>query len=215
MVRANSTGWVQFKLNARVKPGRLYFVHTPARRGIFWKMHTETNDNLAQRCPVGVTAASLPSGERWRPFTNARTFAMRIVPGSAPYAAQNVVRGTNRPDDWTNLWISDPAAPLPAWIELRWPRRISFNSVQITFDTNANRRVTLPLFRYPECVKDYQIECGDGVRYKHLVSVEGNYERRRVHHFDRVTADRLRINVLSTNGVLSARVYEVRVYDEA
>ena len=140
---------------------------------------------------------------------------MRIAPGSFPYAAQNVVRGANRPDDWTNIWISDMERGAPAWIELRWPRRVSFNTVEITFDTNANRRVTLPLFRYPECVKDYRIECGNGSAPHEILRVEGNYERRRVHSFDRVTTDRLRLNVLATNGVNAARVYEVRVYDQS
>ncbi len=122
VARAKSSGWVRFNIGARVRPETLYFVHTDAHDGVFWKMHTESNDDLALRCPVGVTAGSLPSGERWRPYTNARTFAMRIAPESFPYAAQNVVR---------------------------------------------------------------------------------------------VTADRLRLNAFTTNGVDAARVYEVRVYDEA
>ena len=39
--------------------------------------------------------------------------------------------------------------------------------------------------------------------------------RRCEHRFERVSAEKLRLNVLATNGVKSARVYEVRVYDEA
>jgi hypothetical protein len=140
---------------------------------------------------------------------------MTASPIARPYTAQNIVRGTNRPDDWTNIWISDPDLAMPAWIELRWPLRVTFNTVEITFDTNANRRVTLPLFRYPECVRDYRLECGDGDRWNQLAQVENNYERRRVHTFARVTTNRLRLNVLATNGVTSARVYEVRVYNEA
>jgi hypothetical protein len=38
--------------------------------------------------------------------------------------------------------------------------------------------------------------------------------RRCEHRFERLQADALRLNVLATNGAPSARVYEVRVYDE-
>ncbi|MCC6796411.1 MAG: FAD-dependent oxidoreductase [Candidatus Hydrogenedentes bacterium] len=215
LVHAKSSGWVRFHLSTRVRPDRLYFIHTDIHRNLYWKTHSENETDLNNRCPVGVTAGSLPSGTRWRPFTNGRTFAMRIAPASFPYGAQNIVHGTNRPDDWTNIWISEVERDTPAWIELRWPRRVSFNTVEITFDTNANRRVTLPLFRYPECVRDYHIQCGEGSSTRDILRVEGNYERRRVHRFDRVTTDRLRLNVLATNGVNTARVYEVRVYDQA
>ena len=139
---------------------------------------------------------------------------MRFAPESRPYGASNVVHGTNRPDTWTNIWISDAAQGLPAWLELRWPRPVSFNEVQLTFDTNAVRRATPPLYRYPECVKDYVVESASGPGWQELVSIEGNYERRRVHRFPRSMTDRLRIRVLATNGLASARIYEVRVYDE-
>jgi hypothetical protein len=140
---------------------------------------------------------------------------MKVTPTSEPYEPQNVVTGTNRPDQWTNLWISDPAQKLPAWLQLEWPMPMRFNTVQLTFDTDANRRVTLPLFRYPDCVRDYQIEVGTAAGWKPLLEVHENYVRRRVHRFDAVETNRLRLTVLATNGAPSARVYEIRAYDEA
>jgi hypothetical protein len=115
---------------------------------------------------------------------------------------------------WTNIWISDPTRPLPAWLELRWQAPVWLNTVQITFDTDANRRVTLPLFRDPDCVKDYRIESWTGGSWQTLADISGNYMRRRVHRFDRVRTDRLRILVTATNGAPAARIYEIRVYDE-
>jgi hypothetical protein len=110
--------------------------------------------------------------------------------------------------------MSDPRQPLPAQLELRWPKRITCNTIQFTFDTNANYRVLDPLFRYPECVKDYRVDCRDGGDWRSLVEVTGNYVRRRVHPFERIQTDAIRLTVLTTNGSPSARVYEVRVYDE-
>lgn len=139
---------------------------------------------------------------------------MRVFPESHPFEAENVVRGTNRPDLWTNLWMSDSNAPLPAWLELSWPGPKRFNRIELTFDTNMNRRVRLPLFRYPECVRDYTIEHNGGGGWTTLVEERDNYRRCRAHAFDTVEASRLRLIVHATNGVPEARVYEVRVYDE-
>jgi hypothetical protein len=70
---------------------------------------------------------------------------------------------------------------------------------------------TPSLFRYPECVRDYRLEIANG-DWTPLLDVAGNYQRRRVHRFDPVTSDRLRLAALATNGGPSARIYEVRVY---
>ncbi len=99
-------------------------------------------------------------------------------------------------------------------MELQFPHPIQFNQVQITFDTNTNRRVRLPLFRYPECVKRYEITIPQGSGWKTIAEEKDNYARRRVHTVEAATSDRLRINVLETNGSPNARIYEVRVYNE-
>jgi hypothetical protein len=135
-----------------------------------------------------------------------------VIPEQHPYTAQNVNHGTSRPDRWTNLFVSDPARNLPAWIELRWPRPVRFGTVQLTFDTDVNRRCTLPLFRYPDCVKRYEIAVWSG-GWKTVAQEEENHSRQRVHTFAAVQADRLRITVHETNGAKSARIYETRVYD--
>ena len=123
-----------------------------------------------------------------------------------------MVRGANRPDRWTNLFASDPARALPAWIELKWPRPIRFNTVQLTFDTDSNRRATLPLFRYPDCVKRYEIAVARGALWRTVAAESDNYYRRRLHRCPAVEADRLRITIHETNGGRSARIYETRVY---
>ncbi|MBI4556092.1 MAG: FAD-dependent oxidoreductase [Candidatus Hydrogenedentes bacterium] len=214
VVPAGHRGWVVFDIKTAVRPERLYYVYTSAHEGVFWQMFRETDEDLANRCPVGVAPASRPGPARWRPFTGGRSFCMRLTPEMAPFASQNVVRGTSRPDQWTNIWISDTRQGLPAWLQLEWPRPIAFNTVQVTFDTNANRRVVLPLFRYPECVRDYRLECKRGGRWEVIVETKDNYFRRRVHTFARVKSNALRLEIEHTNGVPSARVYEMRVYNE-
>jgi hypothetical protein len=212
-VPAGYKGYVSFPLRARTRPGGLYFAFIDAQPEIGWAMFSDA-DGHASQVPVGATAADLPPGGFWRPFTRGRSLAIRVTPEQRPYAAQNVVRGTNRPDRWTNVFLSDAAQPLPAWIELKFPSPVRFNQVQITFDTDTNRRISLPLFHYPECVKSYEIAVAQGGGWKTVAAEDNNYFRRRVHRFEAVTASRLRINVLETNGAAEARIFEVRVYNE-
>jgi hypothetical protein len=89
---------------------------------------------------------------------------------------------------------------------------VRFNTVQITFDTDVNRRARLPLFRYPECVKRYDLAVWNLGTWKKVAEENDNYFRRRVHYFAPCESDRLRINVHETNGARSARIYEVRTY---
>lgn len=213
-VPAGHDGWVSFDFNLKVDPARLYYVHLPAQAGIFWKSF-QTPEGRPEWCPVGTTSADRPGKKAWRPILQAGGLCLRVSPESWAYGPQNVNTGTNRPDCWTNIWISDPARKLPAWLELTWPRAQRFNTVQITFDTDCNQRVTLPLFRYPDCVKHYAIEIMTAGGWKKLARISDNYARQRVHRFERVDTDRLRLRILETNGGPTARVYEVRVYDEA
>ncbi|MCC6491064.1 MAG: FAD-dependent oxidoreductase [Candidatus Hydrogenedentes bacterium] len=214
VVQAVSSGWVVFRFSKRVKPERLYYVCTSPAPGLHWMAYRD-EPGKPSVSPVGVTAANLPGRERWRPIVGGCALTMRLSPESKPFSAHNVNRGTHRPDMWTNLWMSDPTQELPAWLELHWPSPIACSTLQITFDTNANYRVVDPLFRYPDCVKDYRVEYHDGLTWRTLVEAIGNYARRRVHRFERIQTDVLRLTVLATNGGPSARVYEIRVYDEA
>ncbi len=212
-VQAGYKGYVPFALHARTRPGSLYFASIDAQPELAWAMFSDI-DGRPSQVPVGSTAADLPPGGFWRPFTRGRSLVLRVSPEQRPYTAQNVVRGTNRPDRWTNIFVSDPAQSLPAWIELRFPSPVQCNQVQITFDTDTSRRIALPLFHYPECVKRYEVAIAQGGGWKTIAAEDNNYFRRRVHRFDSVTTNRLRIHVLETNGAAEARIFEVRVYNE-
>lgn len=212
-VPARFNGPVEFKLNVNVEPRQLYYVHLKPARGILWQAHRD-EPGQPSLVPPGVTPADMPGPSRWRPATGGRAFLMEVDPPGRPFGPQNVIRGTNRPDRWTNIWISDPSKGFPAWIELRWQRPVSFNLVQLTFDTDALKRVTLPLFRYPECVKEYSLLVHDGRGWREVHRERDNYMRRRVHRLEPITTDRLRVVVHATNGAPAARIYEIRVYNE-
>jgi len=105
---------------------------------------------------------------------------------------------------------------MPQWIELDFAAPTRLNTVYLTFDTNMNPRhtkVTAPFV--PECVRDYELAVPEGDHWRVLVRETENFQRHRVHRFDPVVASRLRLTVHATNGARSARVFEIRVYDES
>jgi hypothetical protein len=213
-VPAGHRGYIRFALNAQITPGALYYVHLPAMPGISWALYANEEGKPSQ-IPVGTSAADLPGASLWRTLRHDRIFSMRIHPEQHPYAAENVIRGTNRPDRWTNIFISDPGQALPAWLELSLAKREMLQLVQLTFDTNVNRRVRHPLYRYPECVKSYDVAVNNGGGWQTVAEVRDNYQRRRSHTFQPVATDRVRVTVHETNGSPSARIYEVRLYGAA
>jgi len=111
-----------------------------------------------------------------------------------------------------NMWASDPMRKLPQYIELEFENPVVINTIYLTFDTNLDKLVEFgPV---PECVKDYSISYFDGKEWRDIVSGQGNYHRRRIHSFSPVKAYKLRLRVTKTNGDKSARVYEIRSYNE-
>jgi hypothetical protein len=198
-------GWVAFNLGAATKRG-LYRINLSSCPGISWS---------TARPEPGVAAFyRRDTWKRWAP--GKVTFAMRLDPPSLPFGAENVVNGVARPLRWTNIWISDPAQPLPQTLTLDLNSPKAFNTVYLTFDTylHVEARAFPGLHRIPQCVADYVVKAEVGGTWKTLVEVKGNYHRRRVHCFNRATAQRVAIEVRKTNGDPSARIYEVRVYDE-
>ena len=150
------------------------------------------------------------------------TFCCRISPAPKPYGGANVVNGISRAEDWPNIWISAPREEIPQNIALSWETPQTISEVLLTFDTDLcapDRCFGWPreAFRFPfpvpECVKDYRILAKRGEEWMELLSIEGNYHRRRIHQLDTpIQTAKLKIEILETHGAESARIYEVRVY---
>ncbi|MCC6586171.1 MAG: FAD-dependent oxidoreductase [Bryobacterales bacterium] len=208
VVPPKSEGYVRFVFQTKVTRRTLYWIHLPAIEGLSWARFNDVFDLPAQ-VPTGTTAAELPGPSRWRPLTKGQSFCLRITPEQRPYGPENVVRGANRPDRWTNIFVSET---LPAWLELRLPKPAEISAVQLTFDTDMNRHTRQPLYVYPDCVKKYQVLVGQGSRWKQVAGEAANYVRRRELRFAPVVTDRVRVQVDETNGSAAARIYEVRLY---
>ena len=201
-------GWVDFDINLKVSPKKLYWIWLEPLRKVYW-YHSSYE-------PTGTVAVCKPPYFEKTWVWVRGCYSLKLYPPSKPYEPENVINGVARPDTWPNLWISDPNLPLPQWLELDFGEEVTFNTIYLTFDTNLNFRYGYPpLYRARECVKDYIIYYLDENDFwRPIVKVWDNYHRHRIHKFERVKSNKIRIEVLSTNGDASARIYEVRVYDE-
>jgi len=138
------------------------------------------------------------------------TLAIATDPVSRPYGAANVISGVTRPEQGTNLWVSDPSQPLPQAITLRWDEPVEIGRVEVTLDSQLSGWVWEGPF--PCIARDYRIDAGVGDDRCPVASVSGNHQRRLVHDIDPIRADALTLTVTATNGAATARVYEIRVY---
>jgi len=172
----------------------------------------EDPDDLARRAKVSASGEA-PGGEA----TNVLSGQTRSVHGPCGASPERACPGTHR-------WISDPRAGLPAWLELSWDRPVTPARIELVFDTGLHRYLTLTHHDgycarmewgrpQPETVRDYTITGFAGGEWRELLSVSGNYQRRRGHAVRRPTPVRaLRLTVTATNGIDHARVCEWRVY---
>ena len=202
---AGHEGWVDFAFDAAVEPG-LYCLRVPAREGLAWARSTAV---------PGVAAACKRT--HWLRYAPEKPVnALRLSPASSPFGAESAVNGVSRTDAWPNLWVSRPIGDFPQALTLDLGAERAFDTVYLTFDTmlHLDHRAFPPFHRVRECVRDYAVQVGRDGGWETVAEVTGNYQRRRVHRIEAVTARRVRIEVRATNGEPTARLYEVRLYHE-
>jgi len=199
---------VQFNEKCALRHPYIWF-WLPKTPGVEWAlMETGATDVFrAYRTGKGWQAVG---GEQYAFFSEP------ALPGKgAGFDPDNVIDGVSRPvGPESHMWKSDPAQSMPQWLELDFGKELEMNTVQLTFDTDLNRR-------YPErpasrfCVKDYRVEVLDKVgEWKEVVAVRDNFLRHRIHTFPSVGTSKMRITVDATHGDPSARIFEVRAYHE-
>ena len=207
-VQADYQGWVTWELPSDVA----------LKKGLYWLMLRPVGNELtwcyANPIPHGLTAARFKM-ERWWFAPDAyvpwQTMAIQVDPDPDYYAPENIISGVTRPEGGSNLWQSDPAQPLPQWIELRWDKFIKISRVELTFNTHLNlaARDSGTLHKAAQCIRDMRIVDHDGCE---LAVMTGNYQRQRQFNLPGICTDCLRFEMLATQGDPRASIYEVRVY---
>jgi len=174
---------------------------------------------------------TIPHLENTDPGDLARTASISASSSmSEADGPQNAINGLIRPMDDDvlmyvgkvpdNMWKSDPEQAMPQWLELDFGEKKAVNSVYLTFDTDlaVKRFVTWEFLDEhrmpPTAVSDYKVQYFDGNDWVTVAETEGNYTRRRIERFDTVETSKIRVLIEKTNGDPSARVYEIRAYNE-
>jgi len=201
--------WVKFAIDCTVQQPYVWF-WLPKTEGVSWRL-------MQTAPPTTCRAYGGDGANREWTVVLGQHYACLTDPPTAiacDYRPENVIDGVARiVGTTTHMWASDPAQSLPQWIELAFPQPTQVNTVYLTFDTDMNTRFhDEPLVR--QCVKDYRLEYRDGSQWHELYHVTDNYQRRRTHRFPAVEVHKLRVSVEATGGDKSARIFEIRAYQE-
>jgi hypothetical protein len=149
-------------------------------------------------------------------------YLCRTSPEQAVYDAALVVNGHSRPTRTPNLWVSAASSfSKPEWIELSWETPRTISEVQLLFDSALHFHFWqswqgYPVRSLPSIVRDYRLIAhrADGT-LSTIVEVTGNFQRNRRHRVALEGITRLRLEILGTNGLARAQVYEIRVLGAA
>lgn len=169
--------------------------------------------------------AFLPTLRNEDPEDLARDAAVAASSETPAGAAVQVIDGCTRElvahlgawaDGARHGWES---TALPAWIELAWDTPVTVAEIHVTFDSGFQRELTLSASDattrhtvrgpQPEIVRDYELWLDD----TRVAAVVGNFQRKVIHRLAApMPGGRLRLVAQATHGVLTARVFELRVY---
>jgi hypothetical protein len=116
-----------------------------------------------------------------------------------------------------------PMSGGPAWLQLAWAEPQTISEVVLKFDSGFQRELTLSasdsisraILRQPqpETVRDYAVSVKtSGGEWKTVAEVSSNHQRLNRVRFAPVTTQAVRLEVRKTNGIESARLFEIRCY---
>lgn len=150
-------------------------------------------------------------------FNRARNLAFQMIPAQEVYPAKNALTGVTRPQDGTNLWLSDPGQSLPQHLDLQWDQPVRFNQVELTFPPQlvVETHWENPYYVAPHIAKRYRLQAYRDHQWETILVEDDNHESRRQHRFDEpVQTSQLRLLIEETHGARSAGLTEIRVYEK-
>ena len=202
-----SDGFVRFVPERPVPlTGAYVWIELPKAKGIAWRLRAEPTGEGHFRAYCADRVWTPVYGQQYAFVTEP---ALRLPVETHPEA---VIDGVSRPENGEyHGWRSDPALPLPQAIRLDFPEAVTASEVRLTFDTNLSFWETIN--RPPRLVKRYRVEALTAGSWTTLVEERDNRLRHRIHTFPKREMTALRVTVLETYGDPSARIFEIRVYD--
>jgi len=165
---------------------------------------------------------NLPAADPSDLARSASITASSSTPDGSPENVKDGISRNLRADfgpwsaDSIHYWESNE---LPATLTLEWDEPQDVREIHLTFDSGFDRELILTPSDHitkrivrgaqPETVKHYQIRINGEVAWEETL----NFLRKRVHRLPvAVACLKLEIEVLATNGIPGARIFEVRTY---
>ncbi|MCY4540050.1 MAG: FAD-dependent oxidoreductase [Chloroflexi bacterium] len=157
------------------------------------------------------------SFEFWSPLRRpaGQNIAMTFSPPVNGFDPQNICNGLARPTAGANAWVADPKDPAPA-LDIDWRLPQSVSEIVLMFDTDWDHPMETSLWGHPEdvapfAVKDYRLTDGNG---RVFAEVADNHQTiNRICFDELVETDRLRLEVLASQGDVPAAVFSVLCYE--
>jgi len=209
-IPANFSGILPVEVNQNIA-GKFLVMRFSEKSGSAAKVYwLQSQSNPPQMCSF----FSYKGEEVYEDKTLPAFFAQPALQWDYDFSAENVINGLTRclPDGSVNMWSSDPAQPLPQWVQLAWEKPQEIKEVRLIFDTNLDRWQYVDNPGIPERVSDYELQAWINHSWQTIAAERGNIQRLRIHQLDPVTTDRLRVLVTKTGGDASARIFEIRAY---
>ena len=144
---------------------------------------------------------------------------LRTSPPQSPFSSSNVINPFFRPTEVPNLWVSQNTDfKYAEFIELTWTQKISISCVEISFDAGFNHyHSNFPKSNSSNAirsiVKDYNLFFTDNNGHgQKILEVRNNQKAFVIHEFEKIETASLEIEILSTNGIERAQIFQVRVF---
>lgn len=150
----------------------------------------------------------------------AHVFADSEIEGAE---AVNIINGVSRTvGDCSNYWQSEPIGENGRTITLKFDKPVEMREIRVTFDTDLSHEIMPSIVKVVrerqikslpyELVKDYSVSVSLNGKVINKKDVFDNRQRLSITTFEPTVCDEIAVNVKSTYGFDSARIYEIRVY---
>ena len=100
---------------------------------------------MTYRENVKELAYSMMNESQMRRYGDVVTSVFRVEPGQRCWGVQEVLSGVARPHRFTNPWRSDPARPLPQWLQLAWDKPQTISACRIISGFRSGSQIIAPV----------------------------------------------------------------------
>lgn len=211
-VEAGFEGYIEFDLDVECVPKDIY---SDEARYLFELGEAAGIYLGLSKRPYDFARRGIADGKRYKTYKD--SFMFKLSPAPRYGEAENVKGGYSR--RWcsnpVNKWIPD--FKMPQDLTLTWDEKQEISCVCVIFDTLMRAFTQMPFDsgekHSPIVVRDYKIEAKVGGKWEVVAKERNNYKRFKVHNFDMVKTDRIKITIerMWTDNVLPG-IYQVRVY---